>query len=140
MIQLPLSLVRFGRLTCNVYTSLPESIFSGGMLGSRWLTSVGPRCVSLGGVKGVVTFKFSGRLAPRPPLPGRGVGELTLIAAGRLLAPVPPVLPAEPVGLPEPAPPEPEAVAPFFAPVEVPALPPSGEIEMRAARFPSGIF
>src|SRR5580658_3321138 len=110
------------------------------MLGSRWLMSVGPRRVSLEGVKGAVTFRFSGRFAPRPPLPERGVGELTLMAAGRLLAPAPLAPPSTPWALPDPAPPPPETAAPLFAPAAVPAFPPSGEIEMRAARFPSGIF
>src|SRR4029077_16987654 len=41
-IQLPLTLVRFGRFTCMVYTSLPDRIASGGRLGSSALTFGGP--------------------------------------------------------------------------------------------------
>src|SRR5579864_5481752 len=85
-IQLPLALVRFGRFTCIVYTSLPERTFSGGKLGSRALTFGGPRRELLRGSEefGGVRFKVFKRL-PDGAMPPRLDGApppVTLIAAG----------------------------------------------------------
>src|SRR5580698_2056379 len=141
MIQLPLALVRFGRLTCSVYTSFPDRIFSGAMLGSNLLTSAGPRLL-LDGSYGAIGFRFSppARLPDGviPPLPARGAAPLMLTAAGR----EPPLAPPAVFATPEDADrPPPFSPAPAAAPAVAPGVPgfaPSGEIEIRAARFPSG--
>src|SRR5271154_807789 len=136
IIQLPLALVRFGKLTCSVYTSLPERIFSGGTLGSSLLTSAGPLRVLVEGSYGVIGFRFSpparlpeGVIPPAfPPLPGRTGAPLMLTAAGRVLPLAPPAELATPAAADVPPPFSPAAVNPCAVAPGVPGFPPSGEI------------
>ena len=142
MIQLPLALVRFGRLTCSVYTSLPERIFSGGRLGSRFAHVCRTPSCALEGSYGVIGLRFSrGGFPTADPSafpPSRGCGGAHADhGAGRELPPAPPAPRSMPAALPEPPPLAPETLRALLAP-GVPGFPPSGEIEMRAARFPSG--